>query len=119
MPASVFENYAGHRVLFRMGNRQVSAASAKGLRHLRGFAMEEHRWAAAGLAANLEIVPGDATPHPSPDRLHRGFLSGETCGKPFHGIGFRVAIADLGGSVDTRQEAIAEAFNGLGNARNF
>src|SRR5512141_270279 len=93
--------------------------STQGSRHLLGLAMESDRWASAWLTNHLEILPGHPAPQARANGLHRRFLGGEPGGKPFHCIGFRLAIANLAGRIHPLQKATSKTLNRASNPIHF
>ncbi len=119
MAASVFQNHVRDRVLLCVGQGEMSAPAAEALRDLCRFAVEHHGGPSTGFADYLEIMPGHATAHTRPDRLHRGFFRRKTGCKPFYCIGFGLAVPDFSGGEDAAQEPVPEPFDGLRNSRNL
>src|ERR1700680_3852524 len=81
------------------------------------LAVEGDGWTASGLAAHLNVTPGDPMIPTSADGLHCGFFGGEARGIALNTIGLRFAIADLGLGKDPTKKAVAKACDGRFDAR--
>ncbi len=84
-----------------------------------GAAGEMEGWTPAGIAADFQFLPGNAVVNAGTESLGGGFLSGETGGEGFGGVGFCPAIVDFGGGKDAAEESVAVALDGTRDARHF
>src|SRR5947209_8384333 len=97
----------------------MGSAGAKQGCDLASLAAEQHRGTTTRLAADLEVLPSHPAAHAGPYGLHGSFFCGEARCETLHGIRFRLAVPDLGGSENTGKKTISETIDGLRDPRHF
>src|SRR5713226_8241054 len=82
-----------------------------GIRNFRGHAVELQRRPAGGEVNYFEVFPANTAPPAGADRFHSGLLGGKTRRIALVAVCFPLHIGDLGGSINSIQEAVPITFD--------
>src|ERR1019366_5890510 len=96
-----------------MSERKGHVAHAHPFGDPGGFSEKHQHRPAARLPDYFQIHPTDALAPTRAQRLHAGFLGGETRGVPFGAIAESLAVGDLTGCEDALLEARPKRLQGL------